>query len=146
MDALPPGVPSGVVGGSGDTQIKVDWATPDGENVQAYNVYVDPAATDCQSELLIAGEAVPADISGLKLTEVNGNASSAVINGSAAGMEYEAKAAVAVVARDIAGNQSAVSNVSCITRTQTFGYWQQYCLRKNRQHRLRFKRMRRNAR
>lgn len=127
IDAQAPGAPGGVEGKRGDTEIQVDWATPSGENVHGYTVYVDPAATDCQSELLIAGEAVPADISGLKLTEVNGNASSAVINGSAAGMEYEAKAAVAVVARDIAGNQSAVSNVSCITRTQTFGYWQQYC-------------------
>lgn len=130
IDAQAPGAPGGVEGKRGDTEIQVDWATPSGENVHGYTVYVDPAATDCQSELLVAGEELPEDTTALRSSNVNGNASSTLINGETVGMEYEAQAAVAVVARDIAGNKSVVSNVSCITRIETLGYWQKYCLKK----------------
>lgn len=127
LDATPPPAPSEVKGSSGDTQIGVTWTATTTENIYGYTVYIDSASTDCTSSLLVAGEAAPVDNPDIHTTTVNGNAVSASVNGAEIGLEYGEQAAVAVASRDISFNYSVLSTLGCITREETFGFWQQHC-------------------
>ncbi|MCB9708671.1 MAG: hypothetical protein H6714_07800 [Myxococcales bacterium] len=131
IDATAPSAPASVEGKSGDTEIPVSWDTPGGENVHGYTVYVDATQADCTSTLLIADQPRPEDTSSLITATANGNATSAVIKGDK--LAYDQKAAVAVVARDISGNESLLSNVSCVTREHAYGIWNLYCIEKTGQ-------------
>ena len=127
----PPAAPSGVRGDSGDTQIPVSWNTPTDSGTFEHVVYVDAtnaSSSTCSSTLLAEGQEVPDNTDQLKSYVVDGNASSTNINGGdIEGFDYGEQALVAVVARDISGNESVLSNTACISRVQTLGYWQQYC-------------------
>jgi hypothetical protein len=75
----------------------------------------------------MAGDELPADpkklpteLGGKKLT---GKVSSATINGDDLGSKL---AAVGVIAVDLAGNASPVSNIACVKVVPTTGFWDKY--------------------
>jgi hypothetical protein len=81
--------------------------------------------TVCGSPLLTPGEAIDVDKlpKGLHRKEARGDVESFQLSGD----EIDSpRAAVAVVAQDLAGNVSLLSNVACVNVVDTTGFWDAY--------------------
>jgi len=142
VDKTAPGAPTGVSGGSGQTVIPLTWAA---NTVDATDYFVladktvgadfDAGAlgpdggvnTQCPSSLLRAGiefdpSSVPSGLFSKNLTGVGTHEFD--FNGAL----FPGKTVVpaAVVARDLAGNTSKISEVVCLTVTPTTGFWKRY--------------------
>lgn len=127
VDTVPPLAPTGVTAGSGDTAVPVSWTASTGLGMGgSYAVFVDTSggsgdAGGCDSATLVTGGTAPSSAykSGIValMTTVDASALGVALNGSAA---------VAVAAEDRAYNISSLSNVVCLTRTQSYGFWSNY--------------------
>lgn len=115
IDTQPPNPPTEVMGGVGEATVPVTW-TFTGTDVNEFFVYWDPNDTDCTSALLVPGQ--PLDSTGLGLGRVKASASARRTSISDA-LEVGQQASVAVVAVDLAGNESVLSNVDCIEGVST---------------------------
>lgn len=137
IDTAPPAAPSNVEGGAGEKQIPVSWDIGTGDP-EKFIVYIDDQATEggegadggtssdgkCSSSRLIAGSAAR-DIPKSVPTKV-------IEERTATGIDLDSKdirgdfAAVGVVAVDIAGNESALSELACVEVVPTEGFWERY--------------------
>jgi hypothetical protein len=124
FDTVPPGAPTEVTAGSGDSAVPVSWTRSTG-TIQSYAVYArrgggGGGADGGSCGGLTAGMAPPADA--VRVATTSGDAASATINLGALGVAVGESVAVGVVARDRALNESVLSNVACATRIETCGY------------------------
>lgn len=137
FDTKVPAAPDNVEGGAGERQIPISWETDEKENAR-FIVYIDDQATSgddgsdggtssdgkCSSSRLVAGSAAK-DIPKSIPTQV-------IEEGTATGLDLDAKdidgnlAAVGVVAVDIAGNESTLSELACVEVVPTEGFWEHY--------------------
>lgn len=150
VDKTSPSAPKKVTGGSGETEIPIRWKAAD-EDVDHYVLVWDPAASsdpsgtagtgatdddagaapagpgECSSRVLMAGDELPADPDDLpgdlRGKRIDGKVSSAKISGSTLGSEL---VAVGVIAVDLAGNPSLVSNIACLSVVPTTGFFDRY--------------------
>jgi hypothetical protein len=138
LDVVPPDAPANVRGGSGETEIPVKWERND-ETISRNWLVWDPnpvmgedldaggesGGQVCGSANLMPGQAI--DLSnlpqGLRRREIVGDVASAKLSGDEVGSKA---AAVAVVAQDLAGNDSVLSNTACIFVVPTMGFWKAY--------------------
>jgi MYXO-CTERM domain-containing protein len=127
-DADPPDAPTGIVAGDGNTAVPVSWTNPSGADLNNFWVLIspieDPNDTTCATATLVEGEPMPAGVS-IAATPAGGS-QNAVIDPSAYGVAEDGYAAVAVVTRDTALNVSPVSEVACLKRVPTGGFWSLY--------------------
>jgi MYXO-CTERM domain-containing protein len=150
IDKSAPNPPTDVNGGSGETQIPVSWDAPSGE-VDHYLLVWDDAVSDgpsagtggsdddggtaalqpgpsaCRSTRLLGGDDLGSDVdefpSGLDGKRVDGNVEKTTLDGT----DFRSKvAAVGVIAVDLAGNASVVSELACIRVVPTTGFWDKY--------------------
>jgi hypothetical protein len=122
FDTVPPGAPTGVTAGSGDSAAPVNWTRSTG-TIHSYVVYARREGGGADGGTctgLAAGEAPPADA--VRVATTSGDAASARVNLRALGAAVGERVAVAVVARDRALNESVLSNIACATRIETCGY------------------------
>ena len=107
--------------GAGENQIRVTWGQPDPSpgDLSRYRVYGEAGACDGSSSL-VAGAAAPGTGSSLFLQDESGR--EADINPAALGLDLDETAVIAVSTVDIAGNESTLSGLSCITRVETRGF------------------------
>ncbi|MGD8861060.1 MAG: hypothetical protein PVI30_13715 [Myxococcales bacterium] len=129
IDADPPAAPTGVSGGNGESSIPVSWNTSAGM-LDGFAVYIDSsggAGVDggtCGSDVLIPGESVDSVPGSVRRKSIGeGSASSTTL--SASDIDGDS-AAVAVVAVDLAGNESVLSEVACVSVIPTDGFWDVY--------------------
>lgn len=151
IDRVAPEAPRSVKGGSGENQIPIEWKNDDTE-IDQFIVYVDSGSgggtagtggsdsdagtgsdagttvgatnTACGSGLLRQGGTSTNVPSSVTTKTVNEDTASGT-NLSAGDIEGTS-AAIAVVAVDIAGNQSTLSNVACVSVVPTEGFWDRY--------------------
>jgi hypothetical protein len=137
----PPEPATNVKGSSGETEIPVTW-TRSPQTTQYFTV-IDPTAISsndltvdagvgdepCYSSRLTAGMTLDLDDDNLQnlqpLIVENKHYSSdgTTLNGDS----YRTRlAAIGVVTKDVAGNYSQLSNVSCVVVVPTNGFWQRY--------------------
>jgi MYXO-CTERM domain-containing protein len=135
----PPGAPTNVVGGSGETEIPVTWTNPP---QQIYSVYtlIDPLAEEdatgvdddggvsagCISRTLMEDASIdPSNPpKGVRvLGPIEKMAKETTINGDDLNTEL---AAVGIIVGDRAKNFSHLSNIGCIKVTPTAGFWDTY--------------------
>lgn len=110
FDVVPPTPPTGVTGGSGNTSVPVTWT---GAADTEYDVYVSTTGTSAEGG---ACGGTPTQL----VTTVS--TASADLDPSTLGLAVGESRSVAVVARDKAKNESALSAIACITRVETCGY------------------------
>jgi MYXO-CTERM domain-containing protein len=142
LDVIPPDAPSNVKGGVGETEIPITWDRNDA-NISRNWILWDPnpvsdsggdadggtdgtGTTDtCGSPDLIPGQAIDLDHlpRGIGRKEAVGDIVSSKLSGDQIG---STRAAVAVVAQDLAGNWSVLSNVACVDVVPTNGFWDAY--------------------
>jgi MYXO-CTERM domain-containing protein len=133
VDTLPPATPTNVSGGSGETQISVDWDSSGGD-IQNYYVYWDTAigggdndagSGECATANLYAGaELDPGETPpGVGKEKTASNATSHDLDGASIDGDM---AGVAVQAVDLAGNVSELSETACIDVVPTNGFWDLY--------------------
>ena len=141
-DQTPPSAPTGVKGGAGETEISVGWTQPSDSyyfwivtdsNVNASGSDGDAGGSNggCSSSTLMAGADFdpsvylnkPAD--GIWVKYLNSKSQRTTISGDDLGVT-EGKAAVAVIAEDLAHNRSVLSNVDCVDVVPTVGFWDKY--------------------
>lgn len=128
VDTDVPTAPASILStAAGETQITVTWDAPSPEpaDISSYNVYAtaDGCAAgsgDAGTPVLTAGGTAPGTTSSLFLQ--SGTGREANINPDALSLSIGESASVAVSAVDIAGNESVLSSLSCITRVQTEGF------------------------
>lgn len=141
LDMIPPDAPSNVRGGVGETEIPITWDRND-SNISRNWILWDPnpvsgagdadggtdgtgTSEDCSSPDLMPGQAI--DIAhlpeGIQRTDAVGDVVSSNLSGDQIGSD---RAAVAVVAQDLAGNWSVLSNVACVDVVPTNGFWDEY--------------------
>jgi hypothetical protein len=118
IDRTAPTAPTDLSGGAGDSAIPVNWDAPAGETIERYVIFVDPG--DCSSTELVAGGPAPTRSPD---ATASGSASSADLDGADLELALGDSAAVAVAAEDAAGNRGPLSNVDCIMRVETTGFW-----------------------
>jgi hypothetical protein len=174
LDTIPPNAPANVRGGSGETQIQINWTRSDNNISRNLIVWdakpvtvTDTTTTDapvvgdggaaggsaagsgaagssaagatdeadggaivipepeCTSSLLTPGQALDVNKlpKGLGHKEAVGNVESFTLSGSEIN---SARAAVAILAQDLAGNWSVLSNVTCVNVVDTTGFWDEY--------------------
>lgn len=127
VDASAPNAPTDVEGGTGENQIPVEWETSDSD-LDSFIIYIDSSPTDgdagigCGSSVLVEGQPPPSG--GVTTKTINeANATSANLRPS----DLDGtRAAVAVVAVDDAGNESPLSNISCVEIVPTTSFWEDY--------------------
>jgi len=129
-----PDAPTGVKGSEGEQTLGVDWKDdPSGDPNVSYRVYYDTAqgGTDpdaggsevkCGSGRLVAGEEAPAE--GDKLFSEDANAGGTSLSASI--VDIGESVAVGVVTVDPAGNESLLSEIVCIERVATDGFYDRY--------------------
>lgn len=132
IDTSGPDAPTDLEGGAGENQIPVSWKTDD-DDIDGFVVYIDSspidgdAGTGCGSDVLIPGEPAPSGAGGYTTKPVN--------RASAQGVDLDKddidgdRAAVAVVAIDIAGNKSVLSDLTCVEVVPTTSPWDLYEMR-----------------
>jgi MYXO-CTERM domain-containing protein len=136
FDTLPPDPPANVKGATGFSALRVTWTIPSGDPYY-YHVLVDTSAaaggdadggndseTECSSSILEAGQ--PRDLddlpSAIRKYDV-GRETRLEIDGRELNSE---RAAVAIIADDLARNHSVMSNVACLSIVETKGFWPSY--------------------
>jgi hypothetical protein len=132
LDTRAPSAPEDIEGGSGENEIPVSWTSSD-TDLEGFRVFVDSgdgATTgdggnaDCGTGALREGDSareVPARVRAKNVSQAT--ATSTRLRGA----DINAmRAAVAVVAIDEAGNESALSEVVCVDVVPTTGFWEQY--------------------
>jgi hypothetical protein len=143
LDVIPPDAPTNVRGGVGETEIPITWERGD-TNISRNWILWDPdpvsssdgsdadGGTDdtgsgdaCGSPDLMPGQEIDVDHlpEGIQRKEAVGDVVSAQLSGGQIGSD---RAAVAVVAQDLAGNWSVVSNIACVDVVPTNGFWDAY--------------------
>jgi len=127
-----PDAPTSVKGGSGNTEISISWKAEAAQlrDFRLYGLagacvngeYVgsasdggtddnDDAGTDNESGgWIVVKSGIP------------GTAMSDSVSGSALGLDYDEEGAVAVSARDLAGNEGELSEPACVKRVRTEGF------------------------
>lgn len=116
-----------VRGGRGETTVTVSWDMATGADMLTnYTVYFDrnaKAASDgeCASSILVQGQNLPFDTAGLDGR--TGKGTSLSTNPEDLGLAVNQKLPAAVVSLDAAGNTSLISNVVCVERVSTTGFW-----------------------
>ena len=141
IDTDAPEAPTSVQAGQGKTDIRVSWELPT-TNITNFWVAADYSAgalTDDESD---AGTSVSVDgcssnyLKPGKRFDPNAKPPGLLIratNSIATEMSFDGrdfdgvkKVPIAVAAQDLAGNVSVMSEVKCITVTETFGFWDSY--------------------
>ncbi|HKP59534.1 MAG TPA: MYXO-CTERM sorting domain-containing protein [Polyangiales bacterium] len=139
IDKEPPIAPTNVEAGTGQSEIPIKWSTSGNSDV-ANNMLIwdtnvgeggaDGGSTDtegCGSQVLKPGEDVDlaalAMMDGIHLKPIDGNVTSTTLAGSEIGGK---RAAIGVVARDLADNPSTLSNLDCLEVVPTSGFWDEY--------------------
>lgn len=125
VDLTPPTEPTEVTGTNGESEVTVDWTDPADETVNpdaGYHVYYGTQKLGindaCESTELVAGKAAPTSLKYLT-SEVEGKSWSP----SAFGLtDVNTKVAVAVTTRDGAGNESVLSEITCVGKVNTIGF------------------------
>jgi MYXO-CTERM domain-containing protein len=81
--------------------------------------------SSCLSSVLMAGQEIDIDKlpAGIHRKQAVGDVESADLSGSDIN---SSRAAVAVVAQDLAGNWSVLSNIACVNVVDTSGFWDEY--------------------
>jgi MYXO-CTERM domain-containing protein len=156
LDVIAPTAPVNVRGGDGETEIRINWERSDtnisrnwiiwdpkpvtdttvtdsgvtaeagtggsGDDAGATEGSTDPS---CVSSLLKPGEMLDVDKlpKGLGKKEQVGDVESALLSGNDINSP---RAAVAVIAQDLAGNFSPMSNIACVNVVDTSGFWDDY--------------------
>lgn len=133
VDSDPPAAPTGLNAPLGENSLNLTWNAVDDDTVNRYVIYIDDAAEagieggTCVSSVLEGGdtlddlENLPDDVFAISLTggtRDNYDLSTSRLSGSVA--------AVAVAARDLAGNIGPMSQVSCLFVENTLGLWDLY--------------------
>lgn len=119
---------SSVRGGRGETMVTVSWDMANGaDNLTKYNVYFDKAAKtssagDCKSSVLVPGKYLPLDTAQHD-GQTSNVATTLSTNPESLGLAVNEKLPAAVVSLDAAGNFSQISNVVCVERVTTTGFW-----------------------
>lgn len=118
-----PGAPTAVTAGTGSSAIPITWtadAVPGDHD--GYRVYVDPSGctADGESGILGLSEGGAAPTGNADIEAATG-AAGASYNGEMS-LTGGQRADVAVTSVDEAGNESPLSNVTCITRVQVDGF------------------------
>ena len=141
IDKMGPLAPSNVVAGTGETEIPIRWTVNSVADVftnhlvwdkdPAGGVSVDDGGAsadgECTSSILIEGEDI--NLNDLKenrniaTKEVPGKVDHTTVSGDELGAQ---RVAMAVVAADLAGNISKLSNVDCLQVVATDGFWDAY--------------------
>lgn len=127
VDFDPLNPPGSVRGGSGETTVTLRWQTVGSDDpLTNYKIFVDTSATSpaggpCPSELLVEGE--EADIADPAFKSKTTKGTSQAVNPADYGIDVGEQVPAAVLTIDAAGNPSLVSNVVCIQRVATSGFW-----------------------
>ncbi len=136
IDIDPPTTPSGLSGGSGETEIPIEWSSG-GANISRHFLIWDRRPIDvseldggaeaagdleCVSASLLPGEEIDFDNLGpsIKVKTIEGAGVRATVSGDELGAQ---QVAMAVVAEDLAGNVSKLSNIACVKVVPTDGFW-----------------------
>jgi len=115
VDTKRPSPPTGVAGDSGEVAIPIRWSLPT-DTLRELIVYIDTeVGENCVSTMMTAGEEV--DPNGLDVEDGLSPTSTGLTLRNA--VEVGSKAAVGVVAVDLAGNVSVLSNIACIEGVPT---------------------------
>ena len=129
VDASPPNAPTNVTTGSGNTAVPLLWTIPANDDLSGYEVIIqaiaDASDTSCATATLVQGADVASDAL-VAATLMGGGATSVNIDPSQFGVPVGGYAAVAVVSKDLAGNVSVLSQVACLHRVPTNGFWAEY--------------------
>jgi MYXO-CTERM domain-containing protein len=145
LDTSPPGPPTNIRGGRGETAIPVEWDAASGSPTNYYVIYEPqsggaedsgpPSMTagdedagseaDCTSTRLVPGQAFDVDtpMDGVYVDETGDNGKSYRLSGAQIGAP---RAAVAVISEDLAGNRSVLSSLACVDVVPTDGFWDDY--------------------
>jgi hypothetical protein len=125
-----PGAPT-LADASGDAAVSVTWSNAaDTGTLSEARVFVDTRGTcgggdgGTASSTLIPGGTPP---SAATLTVTGGSPTSATLDAGALGLAVGQSAVIAVSVRDLARNESVLSNLACITRVEVEGFWEAYC-------------------
>ncbi len=127
VDFEPMAAPGGVRGGAGETSITVRWnSVGSTDPLMRYGLYLDTdaiseAGGSCESDLLVKGKELDIFNEALKSRTTKGT--SEEIKPSDFGVDIGEQIPAAVVTFDAAGNASVVSNVVCVQRVATSGFW-----------------------
>jgi hypothetical protein len=136
VDTTAPPDVTNVSGGSGETAIPVTWTQSTDLKPLTYWTVIDTHAQSgaadggdmgCSSQLLVPGTAFDPNQKplpdGIIVNFIDSPASSATFDGSSWGTSL---ASIGVLAVDIAGNYSNVSNLGCLEVVPTVGFWDKY--------------------
>lgn len=128
LDPVAPAAASDLAGGAGDSTVSLAWTAPSGAATSLYGTHVFVDTAGCaggtpSSLLLIPGSAPTL----APIRFVTGTAATLSLNPSELGLGYGDAAAVAISFVDSARNESLLSNLTCIERVQTTGYWDAFC-------------------
>ncbi len=119
--------PASVRAGSGESNVTVRWnSVGSTDPLMNYGVYFDtgavqPAGGSCTSELLIAGKELDIFDKALKHRTTKGTSQD--VDPADYGLDIGEQIPTAVLTFDAAGNASVVSNVVCVQRVATDGFW-----------------------
>lgn len=118
--------------GFGDQAITVSWTPASSSGtLGGASIYVDVAAScaggdgGVRSSLLVPGEAPPSTINPVRT--ITGTGTSTTVDPTTLGLELDEGVVGAVAVRDVAGNESVLSNLICLRRVQVSGFWDSYC-------------------
>lgn len=152
LDVIPPNAPTNVKGGDGETQIQITWQRADTNISRNWIIWdpkpiTSPTVTDsgagvsgaeddggtssgssdgsCGSALMSQGMMIDVDKlpKGLSKKELRGDVESGELSGD---LINSPRAAVGIVAQDLAGNFSVLSNITCVNVVDTSGFWDDY--------------------
>jgi hypothetical protein len=111
---------------AGDRQIQVTWENAATETLSGARIYVDTSVSCGEEGRLVAGSSVPSGLS--PSGSVTGSAPNSItLDGADLGLAVGESAPFAVTVRDLARNESVLSNVGCIERVPVEGFWDAYC-------------------
>jgi MYXO-CTERM domain-containing protein len=126
-----PGTPPGLKGRTGESQLGASWGDVDTGPMTTYWLYGDVSGegggegadggVSCGSGLLTEGMAPP-PAEGAIIRSKSTSASGSISD--LANVEIGDYVAMGVTAVDIAGNESLLSNVVCVQRVETEGFWE----------------------
>jgi MYXO-CTERM domain-containing protein len=139
IDKSPPTAPRDVNAGVGETAIPITWTVTSGDVANNMLIWdTDPVGalegdggaggdTECSSSILMQDDdtdlAALMKLDNIRMKEVVGSVQTTTVSGSELGAR---RVAMAVVAEDLAGNISKISNVDCLQVVATDGFWDIY--------------------
>ena len=123
----PPDAPTGLKGLTGENVLGLEWTPASSTNANStYQVYFDTDASDtgdgCTSSSLVAG-ADPPSAGGTVSMKPESGSSSSLSSLDSRGVEIGDVVAAAVATKDVAENIGPLSEVVCIQRVTTTGFW-----------------------